>query len=128
MKTTDAMPITGRPRGIGVAALFAAGVVLIAVSGGVLVRDLRSESTTGTTPVRIETAVTPVQGWGWLLRADTAQVLRHRPGLEPADLVRTHAFGWTGPTEREIRRNPVLMRELRLQPSLTQIDLIRLEA
>ena len=68
------------------------------------------------------------EDWGFVLTSDTAQVLRHRPGLTPLDLVRSHAFGWEGLTVREVFEDPTLMNELRLHPSLSPIDLIRLEA
>ena len=128
MKTAGAMPIPARPRSVAVAALVVTGVLLVALGGGVLARGLGSGDPVGLAPARIELAATPAQDWGFVLRADRAQVLRHRPGLEPADLVQTHAFGWAGTTVLDVLDNPALMKELRLQRTLTPIDLVRLEA
>jgi hypothetical protein len=67
--------------------------------------------------------------WGFVLSADEAQVLRHRPGLTPESFIRTHAFGWDGPTIAEVQRDPLLMRVLRrADGELSVIQLIRSEA
>jgi hypothetical protein len=53
-----------------------------------------------------------------------AQILRHRPGLTPVDIVRTHAFGWKGLTVRDVLRSPELVSVLRHRPGLSPLDLV----
>lgn len=108
--------------------MVALGVGLVAIGAAYVVRGPSSvepaEAPSGAT-----WAAAPVtEDWGFVQNADTAQVLRHRPGLEPTDFVRTHAFGWEGVTVGKVFDSPVLMKELRLQPHLSVIDLVRMEA
>ena len=130
MKTAGTIRVPVRRHLPIVPLMVATGVALVAVGAGIAWHD---RATTGDRTgegasgvARVQAA--PAEEWGFVLRADTAQVLRHRPGLEPVDFVRTHAFGWRGVTIDEALGNPVLVKELRLQPQLSPIDLIRLEA
>jgi hypothetical protein len=52
------------------------------------------------------------------------QILRHRPGLTPADIVRTHTFGWKGLTVREVLSSPKLISVLLHRPGLSPLDLV----
>ena len=63
--------------------------------------------------------------WGFLLREPVAAVLGHRAGLEPMDLIRTHAFGWDGPTIHEVTSRARYLRVLRREPTLSPLDLVR---
>lgn len=106
----------------------ALGVLLVIVGAATLTGDdrpIRGRAAVAATP---ESAGPVLGDWGFVLRADANHVLRYRPGLEPVDFIRTHAFGWDGPTVREVFANLVLLRELRLQPQRSLVDLIRLEA
>ena len=127
MRATGTIQIPVR-RHISLAPIMVAvGVALAAISAGYGVRG-RSSEEPAQAPAGPTWATAPVtEDWGFVLNADTAQVLRHRPGLEPTDFVRTHAFGWEGVTVGEVLDSPALMKELRLQPDLSAIDLIRME-
>jgi hypothetical protein len=127
MKAAGAIRIPVRRRLSIVPVMIVAGVALVAVGAAHLGG--------GPSPVEgaarkapVERVGTVNEDWVFVLRADTALVLRHRPGLEPADFLRTHAFGWDGVTVREVLTSPALVKELRLQPELSPIELIRLEA
>jgi len=135
MKETGTIQVPVRRHGASVAALAAAGILLVTIGALNLVGRISSEEGrvvrepfVGELAPVIGGSAPVTEGWGFVLNADTAQVLRHRPGLTPRDLLRTHAFGWEGLTIREVFEDPALMKELRLQPWLTPIDLIRLGA
>jgi hypothetical protein len=94
-----------------------------------VVRGLSSVEVPVEGPITVTRAVPVVEDWGFVLNADSTQVLRHRPGLEPVDFIRTHAFGWEGITLGEVFDDPALVKELRLQRgSLSAVDLVRMEA
>jgi hypothetical protein len=108
--------------------MIAGGVMLTAAGAGILWQDLATEGGGASEPAKVQATTPASGGWGFVLRADSAQVLRHRPGLEPIDFISTHAFGWSSKTLGEVLASPALVKELRLQPQLSPVDLIRLEA
>lgn len=128
MKATGAIQVPVRRHGASVLALAVAGILLVSIGAVYLVRGISSEAGRLVREPAADAFDPVTQAWGFVLSADTAQVLRHRTDLTPSDFIRTHAFGWEGPTIREVLDSPALMKELRRQPSLTPIDLIRLEA
>jgi hypothetical protein len=78
-------------------------------------------------PVEEEPAERAAPEWGFVERSPGAvDILRHRSGLTPADLLRTHAFGWEGLTIREALSSPELVGLLRHRPGLTALDLVRI--
>ena len=128
MKTTGTIGIPVRRHLPVVPFMVAAGILLMAAGAGVLVHDLGTGDEGASEPVRIQATAPASEDWGFVLRADTAQVLRHRPGLTPVDFISTHGFGWDGMTLHEVVHNPFLRRELRLQRTLSPVELVRLEA
>jgi hypothetical protein len=108
--------------------MVAVGVMVAAAGAGVLWHSLATAGTGTPGPVRIQATAPAAESWGFVLRADTAQVLRHRPGLEPAEFISTHAFGWDGLTIGEAVHDPALVKELRLRRTLSPVDLVRMEA
>ena len=128
MKATGTIQVPARRYGAPVPLLVLASALLLGIGAVYLVRGITSEEAPIERQPTVGAFAPASQDWGFVLNADTAHVLAHRPGLTPEDLVRTHAFGWEGPTIREVLRDPALVKERRLQPSLTPIDLVRLEA
>lgn len=127
MKATGTIQVPVRRRVSLVPIILAVGVALVAIGVGYVVRGPSSVEPAEAPAVATWATAPAVEDWGFVLKADTAQILRHRPGLEPSDFVRTHAFGWEGVTVGEVFDSPALVKELRLQPHLSAIDLIRME-
>ena len=127
MRATGTIQVPVRRHIPLVPVMIAVGVALAAIGTGYVVRGLSSVEVPRERPSTIVRAEPVAEDWSFILNADDAQVLRHRPGLEPTDFVRTHAFGWEGVTVGEVLDSPALMKELRLQPDLSAIDLIRME-
>lgn len=127
MQSQGAIRVHRRPSAPILPLLAATGVVLVAIGAAYLVRGTSSveRPRAGAVPERVAPAT---EDWGFVLAADVNSVLRHRPGLEPVDFLRTHAFGWDGLTIEEVLATPTLVRELRMHPDLSPVDLIRLEA
>jgi hypothetical protein len=126
MRTTGSMPIPVRRRVPLVPAMVALGVAVASVGAGLAWRDLSTRGSTA--PVRTQIAsAAQGQDWRFVLNAPVVEVLRHRHGLTPADVVRTHAFGWEGATVREVLRDPVFVRTLRLDPTRSPLDMVRME-
>lgn len=65
------------------------------------------------------------QDYSFVLDSPLVEVLRHRPGLSPTDVVRSHAFGWKGPTIHEVTSQQRYLRILRMDPTLSPLDLVR---
>jgi len=128
MKTTGTIGVPTKRHLPVVPLMVAAGILLTAAGAGVLVHDLGTGDGGTSEPVRLQSAASVSEDWELVLRADTAQVLRHRPGLTAVDFISSHAFGWDGLTLHEVVHNPFLRRELRLQRTWTPIDLVRSEA
>lgn len=135
MKETGTILGPVKHQGASVAALAVAGILLATIGAANLLRGTSAEEGrvvnepfVGELSPVIGGSATVAEDWGFVLNAETAQVLRHRPGLTPQDLLRTHAFGWDGLTIREVFEDPALVKKLRRQPSLSPIDLIRVEA
>ena len=128
MKTTGAIQVPVRRHLPVVPFMVAAGVMVAAAGAGILWQDPEIGDAGTSEPVRIQATAPAADEWGFVLRADTAQVLRHRPGLEPVDFISTHAFGWDGVTIGEVVHDPALVKELRLQRTLSPVDLVRKEA
>lgn len=106
-------------------------VVVVVVGTVVAVLQTTGESFEATTerplPQATELAAATPQVWDFVLRSPRAvKILRHRTGLTPIDIVRTHAFGWKGLTISEVMRSTELMEVLRHRPGLTLLDLVRI--
>ena len=128
MKTVGAIGVPVRRHLPVVPFMVAVGVMLTAAGAGILWQDRATGGGGALETARIQAAAPAAKDWGFVLRADTAQVLRHRPGLEPADFLSTHAFGWEGVTTSEAVHRPALVKELRRQRTLSPVDLVRMEA
>ena len=128
MKTTGTIGIPVKRHLPVVPFMIAAGVMATAAGAGILWQGLATGGGGASEPVRIQATAPASEDWGFVLRADVAQVLRHRPGLTPVDFVRTHAFGWKGLTLGESVHSPALVKELRLQRTLSPVDLVLMEA
>jgi hypothetical protein len=106
--------------------------VIVAVVGTVVaVLRTTGESFEVTTerplPQATELAAATPHVWDFVLRSPRAvEILRHRPGLTPIDIVRTHAFGWKGLTISEVMRSTELMEVLRHRPGMTFLNLVRI--
>ena len=104
-------------------------VVVAVVGTAVAVLQTTGESFEAATerplPQATEVAAATPHVWDFVLRSPRAvKILRHRPGLTPIDIVRTHAFGWTGLTISEVLRSTKLMEVLRHRQGLTLLDLV----
>lgn len=128
MKAAGAIHLPARRHIPLVPVTIAVGVALTAIGAGYVARGLSSVEVPVERPGKVVRVEPVTEDRSSILNADAAHVLRHRPGLEPIDFVRTHAFGWEGVTVGEVFDSPALMKELRLQPHLSPIDLIRMEA
>jgi hypothetical protein len=118
-------------RRVSMVPIVVAAAVLIAAVGAIGLRsELASRHTVGTQAVAVGQGASAVEGedWGFVLDSSVVQVLRHRPGLTPADVVRSHAFGWSGVTLHEAVSRPQYLRILRSEPTLSPLDLVRMEA
>jgi len=103
------------------------GAVLAAGLMAVVVRDRLTarEPTLNKVAVQRVVMADEAEDWSFALGPNTAQILRHRPGLTPVDMVRSRAFGWTGLTIHEVTSRPQYLRILRHGQGLTPIDLVR---
>jgi hypothetical protein len=107
-------------------------VVLVVVGTLVAVVQTTGESFEATTgrllPQSTELAAGTSPAWDFVLSSPQAvEILRHRPGLTPIDIVRTHAFGWKGLTISEVLRSTKLMEVLRHRQGLTLLDLVEIQ-
>ena len=107
--------------------------VVVALAGTVVAvlqsdrRVVRGDDSNDLRPRRRSQRPATPPVWDFVLRSPGAvEILRHRPGLTPIDIVRTHAFGWKGLTIGEVRRSTNLMEVLRHRPGLTLLDLVRI--
>jgi hypothetical protein len=118
IRRTSAVPV------VAAAALLLVAAAIVVLRSEFTPHDGGREGTVG-----VERAVPSAgEGWGFVLGSSAVQVLRHRPGLTPADIVRSHAFGWEGLTVHEILSNPQYLRTLRLEPQISAVGIIRAEA
>ena len=124
MRTAGSMRIPMKRRIPLAPALVALGVAVGSIGAGFAWRAATSHE--GALHVQASRATTDTgagrQYWGFVLGSPVVEVLRHRPGLVPADMVRTSAFGWEGATVRDVLSDPVFVRELRLDPALSPLD------
>jgi hypothetical protein len=65
------------------------------------------------------------EDWSFVADSPVVEVVRHRPGLHPSDVVRSHAFGWSGPTIHEVTTEHRYLRILRMDPTLSPVELVR---
>ena len=107
--------------------VIAFGLVIALAAGVLLVRDIVASRGTSTASTAEEQVSGPKERQDWSFVADSPvmEVLGHRPGLRPSDVVRSHAFGWTGPTLHEVTTQDRYLRILRMDPSLSPVDLVR---
>lgn len=117
-------------RRVSIVPIVVAAALLIAAVGAIGLRSELASRHTGGAPAAVGHVASAVEGedWGFVLDSSVVQVLRHRPGLSPADVVRSHAFGWSGVTLHEAVSRPQYLRILRREPTLSPLDLVRMEA
>jgi hypothetical protein len=104
------------------------GIVIVLATGVLVVRDVvasRSPPTESGAASEHTSRTNEREDWSFVLGSPVVQVLRHRPGLRPIDVVRSHAFGWTGPTIHEVTSKPRYLRILRMDPTLSPVELAR---
>jgi len=109
-------------------AVIAFGIVIVLATGVLVVRDMvasRSTPTVSAAASEQTSRTNEREDWSFVLGSPVVQVLRHRPGLRPIDVVRSHAFGWTGPTIHEVTSKPRYLRILRMDPTLSPVELVR---
>jgi len=123
MKTAGAIQVPVRRHVPAVPLAVAAGALLFAIGAGILWQDLASGGVDASEPVRIEQAVPAAQGEEIVSRAGVAQILRHRPGISAASVVRA-----VGSDTIEGLGSPALTKALRLRDGLSPMQLKRLEA
>ena len=121
MRHTPSVPVVAIA--MLVAAALAATVLIVLRTTGVSFDGSAVRPPAATT----ESAQATAPEWDFVLRSPgAAEILRHRPGLTPVDIVRTHAFGWEGLTIREALDSPKMIEILRHRPGLTPLDLVRI--
>lgn len=109
-------------------AVVAFGLVIVLAAGVLVVRDMVASRGTPTVVTAVEeqgSRPNEREDWSFVLGSPAVEVLRHRPGLRPIDVVRSHAFGWTGPTIHEVTSEPRYLRILRMDPTLSPVELVR---
>src|SRR3990172_2075376 len=109
-------------------AVIAFGLVIVLAAGVLAVRDmvaLRSTPTESGAAAEQASRSNDREDWSFVFGSPVVEVLRHRPGLRPSDVVRSHAFGWTGPTIHEVTSDPRYLRILRMDPTLSPGELVR---
>ena len=109
-------------------AVIAFGLVIVLAAGVLAVRDmvaLRSTPTESGAAAEQASRSNDREDWSFVFGSPVVEVLRHRPGLRPIDVVRSHAFGWTGPTIHEVTSQPRYLRILRMDPTLSPVELVR---
>jgi hypothetical protein len=108
-------------------AVVAFGVAVVLAASVFLVRDVVASRGTRAVPVVEEERASrsgEPEDWSFVLESPVVKVLAHKPGLRPIDVVRSHAFGWTGPTIHEVTSQPRYLRILRMDPTLSPVELV----
>ena len=109
-------------------ALIVLGLVAVLAAGALVVRDVVASRGAPTASGKVEE-----QGpghkervdWSFVADSPVVKILARRPGLRPSDVVRSHAFGWKGPTLHEVTSQQRYLRILRMDPTLSPVDLVR---
>ena len=109
-------------------AVIAFGIVIVLATGVLFVRDMGASRSTPIVSAAASEQTSRTnerEDWSFMLGSPVMQVLWRRPGLRPIDVVRSHAFGWTGPTIHEVTSKPRYLRILRMDPTLSPVELVR---
>ena len=109
-------------------AVIAFGIVIVLATGVLFVRDMGASRSTPTVSAAASEQTSRTnerEDWSFMLGSPVMQVLWRRPGLRPIDVVRSHAFGWTGPTIHEVTSKHRYLRILRMDPTLSPVELVR---
>ena len=109
-------------------AIVAFGLVVVLAAGILVVRDMVASRSTPTVSGAAQEQASRSnerEDWSFVLDSPVVEVLAHRPGLRPSDVVRSHAFGWTEPTIHEVTSEPRYLRILRMDPTLSPVELVR---
>jgi len=109
-------------------ALIAFGLVVVLAAGALVVRAVVSSRSAPPVTAGVEERAPGSKervDWSFVANSPVVEVLAHRPGLRPIDVVRTHAFGWEGATLHEVTSQHRYLRILRMDPTLSPVDLVR---